>query len=859
MVVKLQPGHRLGGEAQRQSACGFGIGENALKPQWSHPEHDGDSPQGCHGCQQGHLLPTQNYPRFELETKVIRESVPLYSAGPLPLLGTGARKKHMAKKKKERHEKQQDKKAIQGELVTDVPARLVDNLPTRLPILVSTMGPVFPGMMSPVPVEDERSRRTLETSPTFVGLLALRPEAGRPEPPVAPEDLYDVGAVGRLVRPFQLQDGSAGYAVVGIRRVLVKAYVTTDPILLAEVEYPEDRVASQRETDALYQRVRASFRQLVDANSEMPDELLQVLEQLADPSALSAFVAANLGPDIATRQEILADFELGSRLRRALTLVEKQLDLAELGAKIQAEIRAKFERQQREHFLREQLQAIRKELGEEVDQRQLDRDTYLQKIDEAGMTGEAEERARKELDRLGLLPPEASEYHVIRNYLDWLVELPWSKESRELVDVVRARKVLDEDHHGLEEVKDRIVEFLAVRKLRPDQQGAILCLVGPPGVGKTSLGRSVARATGREFYRFALGGMRDESEIKGHRRTYVGAMPGKIIQGLRRVETRNPVFMLDELDKIGSDWRGDPASALLEVLDPAQNHSFSDHYLDLPFDLSRVLFIATANVSANIPAPLLDRTELISLPGYLPQEKQAIGVSYLFPRQLEAHGLSRKQLKIPKRTVGAIVEGYTREAGVRQLERSLGRICRKTAARVAELQDPSQAKVTNVAPDNLSEYLGPRRFHRELAERVCRPGVVVGLAWTAVGGEILFIEATAMAGSGRFQLTGKLGEVMSESARIAYSLVRSRADQFAIPHRFFKERDIHLHVPAGAVPKDGPSAGVAMTCALLSLLWRGKGRVARSRVAMTGEITLGARSCRWVDSGKRSSEPRLQE
>jgi len=720
-----------------------------------------------------------------------------------------------------------------------LPARLTDALPTTLPVLVSALGPIFPGMMSPVPLGDERNQKTLEQARSgIVGVVAARPQAEGDADPVDVRLLYEVGVVGRVVQRMRSPDGVPGVAVMSVRRMRVRRYIKSETVLLAEVDYPEDVVRDQREVDALLHRARQSFRELLSLNPEVPDEMKRLVEELQEPAPFADFVVFNLAKEVEAKQAALAAFELDARLRAAMLLIEKDLDLARLGEKLRSEIRTKIEARQKEHFLREQLQAIRRELGEEVDQHELDRGSYQDKIAAARMPKEAERRARRELERLKLLPTDAAEYHVIRTYLDWLVELPWSRESDETLDIAKAWEVLDEDHHGLKEVKERIVEFLAVRKLNPAQQGAILCLVGPPGVGKTSLGRSVARATGREFLRVSLGGMRDEAEIKGHRRTYVGAMPGKIIQGLRRAGTRNPVFMLDELDKLSSDWRGDPASALLEVLDPAQNATFEDLYLDLPFDLSRVMFIATANIASQIPGPLLDRTEMITLSGYIPEEKQAIGRRYLLPRQLASHGLTPKHLRLTPKAIAAVIDGYTREAGVRELERAIGRVCRKVAARVAALPEGEKAEKLVVTPDNLAGLLGPRRYHRELIERCKRPGVAVGLAWTPVGGEVLFIEATAMPGRGQLKLTGKLGSVMSESAQIAFSLIRSRAERFGIPAALLRERDIHLHVPAGAVPKDGPSAGVAMTCALLSLLWRGKGRPTRARVAMTGEITL---------------------
>ena len=727
----------------------------------------------------------------------------------------------------------------EGGSSASLPARVVDGIPSVLPILVSVPGPLFPGIMSPVPLLDQRSRETLKrASAAYVGLVAVRPEAEGETPPLDPRHLYQVGCVGRVMQGMQMPDGEPGVVVMVTRRMRINRFIKSDDVLLADVEYPEDVVRDPRELAALFRQLQRSFKELIELSPEIPKEVQQVVAAVEDPAQLADFIAANLGRDVAIKQGVLATFELEARLRSAMLMVEKDLDLARLGAKIRDEIRTKIEARQKEHYLREQLKAIRRELGDEVDQREMDRESYLEKIEQAGMPEDAEKKARQELERMSMWPTEASEYHVIRNYLEWLVELPWSRVSEQRLDINRAAGILDEDHHGLREVKDRIVEFLAVRKLKPDQRGAILCLVGPPGVGKTSLGKSVARATGREFYRISLGGMRDEAEIKGHRRTYVGAMPGKIIQGLRRAGVRNPVFMLDELDKLNSDWRGDPAAALLEVLDPAQNNSFEDHYLDLPFDLSEVMFIATANVAGAIPAPLLDRTELIRLPGYVPSEKRVIGQRYLLPRQLEYHGLGGDQLKVYARAMDAMVEQYTREAGVRQLERTIGRVCRKVASRVAALPEGQQPEQVTLTPENLVEYLGSRRHFRELAQWTRRPGVVVGMAWTPVGGEILFIEASAMPGRGNIQITGKLGDVMSESARIALSLVRSKAAQYGISDEVFRKTDLHIHVPAGAVPKDGPSAGVAMVCVLLSLLWKGKGKAARARVSVTGEITL---------------------
>ena len=732
----------------------------------------------------------------------------------------------------------------QGELldpttepIGKLPVKLVDQLPGEVPILLSPQRPVFPGMMTAIPLHTPEQEQALREASPFVGMVSYRPTGRTKGQPVPVDSLYHVGCVGRPVQPVKMSDEGPGIAVGGFRRMRIARYHERDGVLFAQVEYPDDVIQDKRLVKALFQQLRTSYKELAKIGDQVPEELIPLLDKISDPAALADVVGANLG-DGAAKQNILAEFVVDNRLHLALTMLEEQLDLVRLGAKIQDGIRTKMEEQHKRHYLHEQMTAIRKELGEEVDQKQLDRDTYEDKIVAAQMPYQAEERAYKELDRLTLLSPEAAEYHVIRNYLDWLVELPWSVESDDQLDLRRSRKILDEDHHGLDEVKQRIVEFLAVRKLKQDRGGAILCLVGPPGVGKTSLGRSLARAMGREYVRVSLGGMRDEAEIKGHRRTYVGAMPGKLIQNLKRAGTRNPVFVLDEIDKLGSDWRGDPSSAMLEVLDPEQNANFEDLYLDTPFDLSQVFFIATANVPSQIPPALRDRMEIINLSGYIPAEKKAIGRKYLLPRQLEANGLTRRHLKIPAKAMAEIIDGYTREAGVRELERQIGRICRKVAAGVAELDDGEQADVVKITPEDLPDYLGARRHFHDVVSRRKVPGVVNGLAWTPVGGEVLFIEADNLPGHGKLMLTGKLGDVMTESARIALSVVKARAERFGIDPAVFEGRDIHLHVPAGAVPKDGPSAGVAMTVALLSLLWGGKGRAAKARTAMTGEITL---------------------
>jgi ATP-dependent Lon protease len=649
------------------------------------------------------------------------------------------------------------------------------------------------------------------------------------------DDVYHVGCLGRVMRAMRSPDGQVGVLLSGVKRLRVRSFKRTKPALFAEVEYPDEIIHDVRLVEALDQGARKAFEELIPLHATLPDELRAAAGQIEGASQFADFCGGTLPMDLERRQGFLSTFELDARLRSLVEYLEREIDLAKLSAQARDEIRKKVETQHRELYLREQLQAIRRELGEEVDAKDTEVERFGQLIKERGLPAEAAKRAKEELERLRVLPTEAAEYHVIRTYLDWLVELPWQARSEENLDLERARAILEADHYGLEEVKMRFLEVLAVRKLKPGQQGVILCLAGPPGVGKTSLGKSIARATGRQFFRMSLGGMRDEAEIKGHRRTYVGAMPGKIVQGLRRVATRNPVFMLDEIDKLGADWRGDPSSALLEVLDPAQNHAFSDHYLDVPFDLTQVMFIATANSLETIPAPLRDRMEIIEIPGYIPDEKRQIARRYLLPRQLEANGITAAHLKVSPAAIAEMVDGYTREAGVRELERQLGRMARKVATKVAGAPRRSRLVQVNVVPATLKQYLGPARFRSEIEARANRPGIAVGLAWTPTGGEVLFIEALKMKGHGELRLTGRLGEVMAESAHIARSLVRSRAAQLGIDEKVFGESDIHLHVPAGAVPKDGPSAGITLTTALVSLL---TGKTVAPRLAMTGEVTL---------------------
>ncbi len=715
-------------------------------------------------------------------------------------------------------------------------------MPANLIVVPLNEHVLFPGMTVPIAYAPGPARSALEfalSQGPFVAFVARKTpvETGGgsgPRPAASPDDLVGVGVLARVLKSLNMPDGNRSFFVACIARVAIVRYLRTLPFLIARVTYPVDTVDEGKEFQALWRAAKTSLDELLREIPGLPDGFSIAAANLEGPAQLADFVASHLDLKREERLDLIRTLDLPQRLRKVIESLNRELEITRLAGRIRDEIRQKIEKSQREYYLREQIKAIRKELGEEVDQKELALKEIDERIGSRGLPEKAAKRAREELKRMEVLSPESPEYGVVRSYIEWLTELPWAAESGDKTDLRRAKAVLEEDHFGLEEVKERIVEFLAVRKLRSDQKGAILCFSGPPGVGKTSLGQSIARALGRKFFRFSLGGMRDEAEIKGHRRTYIGAMPGKILQGLRTVRVRNPVFMLDEIDKLGQDWRGDPSSALLEVLDPAQNSAFLDHYIDVPFDLSRVMFICTANIRTQIPPPLLDRMEVIDLPGYIAEEKVEIAKRYLFPRQREAHGLGKGNLALSPAAYPAIVEGWTREAGVRELERRIGRIARKVAARVAA----GRTDRVVVKASALPRYLGPRQYFSDELRRSPRLGVAVGLAWTPVGGEIMFIEATRMPGHGKFQVTGKLGDVMNESAQIALSFVRSRCAEFGIDAAAFDNSDIHVHFPAGAVPKDGPSAGVTITTAVLSLLMGGKGKRVRPRVAMTGEMTL---------------------
>ncbi|MGE5746962.1 MAG: endopeptidase La [Solirubrobacterales bacterium] len=706
-------------------------------------------------------------------------------------------------------------------------------LPDALPILPLRETVTYPDTLTPLAVGQERSIKLVNDVLSGNRMLAMVASKDPENDAPGPGDLYGVGVAGTVARMMKVPDGTLRILVQGSERIRILDYVSEQPYLVARIEPMSDLLEQSTELEALTRNVQSTFSEIIEAIPYLPEELQLAVANLDDPSALSHLIAGALRISTEEKQELLETVDVTKRLRRLSEILTRELEVVQLGSKIQSQVESEIDKGQREYFLRQQLKAIQEELGE-GDEQQAELNELRQRIEEAGLPEEAQKAAERELSRLEKLPPVAAEYGVIRTYLEWLVDLPWSKQTEDNLDIGHAREVLDDDHYDLDEVKDRILEYLAVRKLNPESPGPILCFVGPPGVGKTSLGRSIAKALGREFERISVGGVRDEAEIRGHRRTYIGALPGTIIRALRDAGTRNPVFMIDEIDKMGADFRGDPSSAMLEVLDPAQNSTFRDHYLDLPFDLSEVLFIATANILDTIPPALQDRMEVIQLAGYTVDEKLHIAKKYLVPRQLEANGLKPSQIEISDAALNAIIEEYTREAGVRNLERQIGTVCRKVAREVAEGRVEGKVRISG---KRARELLGKRRFFSETRRRTKDPGVATGLAWTPVGGEVLFVEATAVPGSGKLTITGQLGDVMRESAQAALSWVRAHAKQLApeLPDEWFAKHDIHVHVPAGAVPKDGPSAGVAMTTALASLI---SNRPVRNDVAMTGEVTL---------------------
>jgi ATP-dependent Lon protease len=710
-------------------------------------------------------------------------------------------------------------------------------VPSELPVLPLRDTVLFPNSFMPLAVAREASVRLVDEANGGGKLIAVftQKDASVEEP--LQDDLYPVGTVTHIHKLFKLPDGSLRLIVQGLARVRLERIVQTRPYLRAAVAVADDvlRDEDHLEIDALQRNIKSNFQQVVSLSPLLSDDLQALAANITDPGKLADFIASSLATiGTSVRQEILSTLDVRARMDTLNRLLIKELEVLELGSKIQSQVQSEVGKNQREYFLREQLKAIQKELGE-GDEQAKEIEELRNKIDAAGMPETVKKEALRELDRLSKMPVAAAEYTVSRTYLDWLIALPWAKRTDEVIDLRHTKEVLDADHSGLEKVKDRVLEYLAVRKLNPDVKGPILCFLGPPGVGKTSLARSIANSLGRKFVRVSLGGMRDEAEIRGHRRTYIGALPGQIIQGLRRAESKNPVFILDEIDKLGSDFRGDPASALLEVLDPEQNNSFRDHYLDVPFDLSEVLFLTTANVMDPVPPPLRDRMEVLELAGYTEEEKVKIAFEHLIAKQLKNHGLTADHIEFTEPAIRTVIRGYTREAGVRNLEREIAALCRKIARRRAE-GDETRVVIT---PDEVVSMLGaPTFLDEEIENRTKDPGVAVGLAWTPAGGEVLFVEASRMQGSGSLTLTGHLGDVMKESARTALSWFRANAQHYGVDPAFYKDSEVHLHVPSGAVPKDGPSAGVTMVAALASQLTH---RPVRGDIAMTGEISLSGR------------------
>ena len=699
-----------------------------------------------------------------------------------------------------------------------------------IPILPLRNSVFFPGSIMPISVGRPKTLamvKAVEDSGEPIGIVAQRD--GSIDDPSA-NDLYEMGTTGRIVKA--LKAGEEGFHLVlqGIKRFRVLGLSQTSPYLRGRVVEVDDVNADPLKIEALVMNVKKAAREVVGLMPEIPSGAAQFVEGIDDPGHLADLIAANMDVSVEEKMDVLNLVEVAQRLENVLELLHRKLEVLKLSNKIDSQVKGEMNKTQREYYLRQQLKAIKEELGE-VDGTEGDLDELESKLKNAHLPADAEKVARKELRRLRQMPSSSSEYTVGRTYLEWFADLPWFKSTKDTLDIQEARGLLDDRHYGLEKVKKRIVEYLAVRKLKNDMKGPILCMVGPPGVGKTSLGASIAETLGRKFHRISLGGVRDEAEIRGHRRTYVGALPGRIVQGLKKAGTNNPVIVLDEIDKLSYDFRGDPASALLEVLDPEQNHAFSDHYLEVPFDLSKVLFIATANQLDPVPPALKDRMEVLEIPGYTHEEKRHIATRHLLPKVLEAHGLTDEHFELPAKTLDSIIVDYTREAGVRNLERTIGSVVRGVAVHVAE----GRTEKTTVEKDALIDYLGPEKVFNEVAQRTDMPGVATGLAWTAAGGDILFIEATRMGGKGGLTLTGQLGSVMKESAQAAQSYLRSRSPEFGLAENFWEKNDIHVHVPAGSIPKDGPSAGVTMVSALTSLV---TGIKVRSDVAMTGEITL---------------------
>jgi ATP-dependent Lon protease len=707
-----------------------------------------------------------------------------------------------------------------------------NDIPGNLPILPIVDTNLFPKMVLPLVLIQKEAIDLIDEAMAGSRMLGLilsrKPEPGSKH---RAQDLYRIGTVAMILKMSKMEDEKAQLLIQGLNRFKTVRFLQGKPYLQAEIEVltckNTDRTVENR---ALMANIAEQYEKIVHLSPGLPAEMAHMIKSLQEPNVLADMVASSINAPVEEKQKVLEMLNVNQRLKKVTRLVNDQLEILEMGSRIQNQVKEDMDRQQREYYLRRQLKAIREELGE-TDSDSVEIREYRALIQDSRLPEEAEKEAQRELQRLARMHPSSSEYVVASTYLDWLTSLPWHEASRDVLDIRSARRILNQDHYGLDKPKKRILEFLAVRKLKKNSKGPILCFTGPPGTGKTSLGRSIAKALGREFVRISLGGVRDEAEIRGHRRTYVGALPGRIIQNIRKAGKKNPVFMLDEIDKLDSSYRGDPSSALLEVLDPEQNDTFTDHYLDVAFDLSDVMFLTTANVLHTIPPPLRDRMEVLELNGYTEDEKHKIATRYLIPRQRDAHGLTAGQIRFTPGAVRKIISGYTRESGLRNLERRIGTICRGVATKIAE----AQALNLVIRQDDLHDYLGPVQHIPDLAQRIHAPGVVVGLAWTPVGGEILFVEAVAMKGSRELTLTGQLGEVMKESAATALSFIRSHAEKLGVDDTFFDTHDIHIHVPAGSIPKDGPSAGVTMLAALVSLA---TARKVRPRLAMTGEITL---------------------
>lgn len=708
-----------------------------------------------------------------------------------------------------------------------------EKLPEKIPVLPLHDTVLFPKMILPLVVRQEQSIRLIDEvmgKDRIVGFVSSRKDQAKHNSFTEPSELYDVGCGAIILKMAKESDRKAQLLVQGINRFQVKGYSGTEPYLVADIEEMHEEVNQDKETDALVANLMQVYTDVVELSPALPNEVLQMAKSIEDAGALADMVASTINTSHAERQKVLEITDVKKRLREVTRTANYQLEILKIGSKIQSQMKEDMDQKQKEFYLRQQMKAIQDELGEK-DESGVEVEEYRARIAEKNLPEEAKKEAEREVKRLARMHPSSSEYSVVTTYLDWILSLPWDHSSEDVIDIKKARKILDDDHYGLEKVKKRILEYLAVRKLKPDSKGPILCFAGPPGTGKTSLGRSIAKALGRQFVRIALGGVRDEAEIRGHRRTYVGALPGRIIQEIRRAGTDNPVFVLDEVDKLGNDFRGDPSSALLEVLDPEQNNTFVDHYLDLPFDLSKVMFITTANVIHTIPSALRDRMEIIELSGYTLDEKMKIANRYLIPRQRKAHGLNADQISFSNGAITHVIEEYTREAGLRNLEREIASLCRGVASKIAE----GEAEQIAITVSNLAEYLGPKKIHTEVNTKISSPGVAVGLAWTPAGGDVLIIEAKAMKGKGSLILTGQLGDVMKESVSAAISFIRSNAEALGVADDFFEKHDIHIHVPAGAIPKDGPSAGVTMLTAITSLA---TGRKVNRNLAMTGEITL---------------------